>query len=659
MHFGPHTAGELPPPKGEKNHASVDPPGLEGAGGLLLLAAANETGLLSQMETALASCPASRSPSLLSCSPRCRRQLLLTLLFLNGSGLHRTRDLRGYTGDALGLLTGRSRAYGYFHTERFLSQLARADGAEALTTALGLWTARLWEVGAQDAEEETSPCFYIDGHRKPVYADCLVPRGLIGRSGKILGCRALVLLHDEQGHPRLATTSRGDQHLTVGLPQVLARYEQAGGKTAHARIIVDREGMAAAFLRDLAEAGHTVVTLLRTDQYAGLESFTNVGTFVPLTSDQHGQVTREVAPACFALPLPDQAGQFLPLRVALIRDLRRQVPCSQQEEEAEHDGRVPAWWHDNWQAEPTPAKPSSAKLIPIVTTAESIDAVELAQAYIRRWPLQENVIRDYLLPLALDINHGYGKTAIINSEVSKKRTTLEKRLSNIKHWAPAARERSSRASLRYTRLWKETKAKGEERYRVLDAQLQQLQAQGVTPGQWKAERDRLQAVAASEMQALWQRVAQVLDKSNKEHAKWERYCREQGDLLRALEDLAAEARTMYELDHRKDQIMTVCKLALANLAMWTRDQCFPASYAHATWARLAPFFHLPGVVTCSQGTVSVQLRPFHDRQYNRDLSLLCQRVNEKQLHLPDGRLLLFSVKEIARPILHQQHRLNA
>ena len=33
--------------------------------------------------------------------------------------------------------------------------------------------------------------------------------------------------------------------------------------------------------------------------------------------------------------------------------------------------------------------------------------------------------------------------------------------------------------------------------------------------------------------------------------------------------------------------------------------------------------------------VSVQLRPFNDRQYTRDLSLLCQRVNEKQLHLPD------------------------
>src|SRR6266480_7156593 len=92
----------------------------------------------------------------------------------------------------------------------------------------------------------------------------------------------------------------------------------------------------------------------------------------------------------------------------------------------------------------------------------------------------------HLLPLGLDTNHGYGKTPVPNSEVSKKRAALEKRLSDIKQWAPAARERSSKASLRYTRLRKETKAKGEERYRALDEQLQKLQAQGVSPSQWKA-----------------------------------------------------------------------------------------------------------------------------------------------------------------------------
>ncbi len=231
-----------------------------------------------------------------------------------------------------------------------------------------------------------SSLFYIDGHRKPVYADSLIPRGLVGRTGKILGGRALALLHDEQGHPRLATTSRGDQHLTAGLPQVLARYEQSGGKTAQARIIVDREGMSAPFLRDLAEAGHTVVTLLKTNQYEGLTSFTDVGEFIPLTHDRKGQVVREVAPACFALPLSDQKDQILSLQVALIRDLRRQVLCAPPEEDPNEDPGLPPWWQENWQAKATKAEPTTAKLIPIVTTAPHIDAVEVAQTYIRRWP---------------------------------------------------------------------------------------------------------------------------------------------------------------------------------------------------------------------------------------------------------------------------------
>jgi hypothetical protein len=212
--------------------------------------------------------------------------LLLTLLFLNAVGLRRTRDLRGYTDQALGLLTGRRRAYGYWHTERFLTHLANTGGAEELTNALGKWTATLW----QSAGEHGEACrIYIDGHRKPVYADKLIPRGLIGCSGKILGCRALVLLHDEQGHPRLALTHRGDQHLTMGLPPILARYQDCEEEAPSVRVIVDREGMAAPFLRDLKALGQTVVTVLHTDQYDRLESFTEVGMFVPASAGSAGE----------------------------------------------------------------------------------------------------------------------------------------------------------------------------------------------------------------------------------------------------------------------------------------------------------------------------------------------------------------------------------
>jgi hypothetical protein len=118
---------------------------------------------------------------------------------------------------------------------------------------------------------------------------------------------------------------------------------------------------------------------------------------------------------------------------------------------------------------------------------------------------------------------------------------------------------------------------------------------------------------------------------------------EQREVLRALEELKAQEKTMYELDHRKDQIMTVCKVALANLAMWGRDRYFPPSYAQATWKRLLPFFQLPGTITQDCAMVQVELRPFNDRALNRDLAMLCERVNQASPRLPDGRQLLFTM----------------
>ncbi len=122
----------------------------------------------------------------------------------------------------------------------------------------------------------------------------------------------------------------------------------------------------------------------------------------------------------------------------------------------------------------------------------------------------------------------------------------------------------------------------------------------MTEGTYRVERKKLKAEADAELEPLWQRVYRVQEKSHRESSKHERYCREQRDLLRALEDLAASERAMHELDNRKDQIMTICKVALANLVMWVRDRFFPATYAHATWQHLLPFFRLEG--SCAVGS---------------------------------------------------------
>ncbi len=455
-----------------------------------------------------------------------------------------------------------------------------------------------------------------------------------------------MLLHDDQGHPLLATTHRGDLHLTNGMPQVLTCYEQATEALHLASLVVDREAMAAAFLAQLSTQGRTMTTILKTNHYSGLDSFTNVGPFVPLTVDRHGTVLREVAPAQFLLARPDRDDEPLQLTVALIRDLRRTVSCLPSEEDlprawwADIRHEEVAWWQAGWQPTPAPATPTEPKLIPIVTTTPCADALELARAYIHRWPAQENVIRDWLIPLGLDCNHGYAKAPVVNSEVSKKREALEKRLSNVQRFGEAARIKAHRASILSTRLRKEAKEHGERLYRGLNERLQALEAQGVTEGRYWVERRKQKADVDAELETYRQRVYRVEAKTDQESNKHERYCREQRELLRTLEALTAHERVMYELDNRKDHIMTVCKLALANLAMWVRDHFFPATYAHATWHRLLPFFQLPGRVQWGSDVVQVEVRPFNNRQLTRDLLAVCQRVNELRPRLPDGRALI-------------------
>jgi hypothetical protein len=238
------------------------------------LAAALETGLVKVINEAIASAEGQTPvPRLANSYNSTRQQLTLTLLFMNAFGVRRPWDLRFYSGDGLALLSGRKLAYGYAHTERFLAQIAQVGAAECLTDSLAIWTSQLWPAQV--------PMYYVDGHKKPVYSDSLLPRGLVGRLDKVLGCRALTLLMDAEGHPLLVLTARGDQHLTTGLPVVVDRYEQAQGQGALAQIIVDREGMSGTLLKELS-ADRTVITLLRSDQYQGLDSFSQIGEFVPL-----------------------------------------------------------------------------------------------------------------------------------------------------------------------------------------------------------------------------------------------------------------------------------------------------------------------------------------------------------------------------------------
>jgi hypothetical protein len=361
-----------------------------------------------------------------------------------------------------------------------------------------------------------------------------------------------------------------------------------------------------------------------------------------------------VAPARIALSREDHPNDPLCFQVALIRNLRRTVPVRPDPEEVRYPSRWDSdlpleertWWREGWQATAAPAKATTAKLIPIVTTAQTpaIDAVELARTYIHRWPAQENVIKDYLLPLGLDTNHGFVKVAVENSEVAKQRTRLEKRLARLKQWAQSAGKRQAHASRRRERLRTTYKTRNRELYQELTAYQFTLEEQNLPDYLFRQKLKERKAEIDVELEPLRIKEWQAYEQCNAEFRKQEHYCKEQREVLRALENVKGQERSMYELDNRKDQVMSVCKVAAANLAMWVRDRYFPASYAQATWKRLLPFFQLPGTITHHAQTVQVELHPFNDRALNRDLAMLCERVNQASPHLPDGRRLSFTMR---------------
>jgi|GEM_PF-299029 len=673
----------------------------EGAGSLLLLAAAQQTGLFTTLEQSLTSAlhsnshPTLKQQRLRHSREATRHRLLATLLFLPVAELKRPWDLRSYTGQLLAGLSERGeKAYSYRQVERFLAEAAQLGCDRPLSNGLANWTTGLWHADYLTKEAVASPTseqlrvFYVDGHHKPVYSDKLVPRGLVGKFGKILGCRGLTSLHDSEGHPLLITTARGDHHLTLGLPQIVQQYEEALFPVENARasgtklllvkeVVADREIMSASFLAEQVGQGRTVTTLLDTNQYKGLASFQEVGIFVPLAYDRQGQVVREVAPAKFELTLPKSAGKgkTVTLSVALIRDHRRQLEVerprlkiNQIEKLTNTPGKAlplaylekaiatakGAWWSDEegWEAAPAPAPLSEAKLIPLVTTGLPTDPVALVELYQRRWPCQENVFKDWLLPVGLDTNHGYAKQVVGNSEVKNKQVKLEEQLGRLKERTEKTRVRMREASDLSSSYLKKARSQGEELQQASIHLQLELEKQKLSKREFNEQMAQQLAplkVKYTRLETLYSHKHRL---NNAEYRKLAAYCAKQSELLRDLEELKQREREMVELDDRKDQLMSVLKVALVNLVMWVRDRYFSAQYRHATWRHLLPFFKLGGRVSNQADRVEVELVGFNDRRMNRELAALCAALGKEELQLPNGQYLSFSLRDnpLATPL---------
>ncbi len=159
---------------------------------------------------------------------------------------------------------------------------------------------------------------------------------------------------------------------------------------------------------------------------------------------------------------------------------------------------------------------------------------------------RQNVIKDYLLPLGLDTNHGFAKIAVENSEVAKRRTHLEQRLARLKQWAQSAGKREAQASRRRERLRTAYNRRSKELYQQLWEYQLTLEEQDLAEYMFRRKIKERKAEIDAELEPLRVKEWHAYEQCNNDFRKRERYCKEQREVLRALEDLKEQERSMYE-----------------------------------------------------------------------------------------------------------------
>jgi hypothetical protein len=546
-----------------------------------------------------------------------RHRHLLTQIMMPLVGRFKCHTLNSYSGTALGLLTGRGRPYSADEMAHFLLSEVQVGWAEAVTADVARWAIQLWGRDEGPAPPEAD-YVYWDWHVKAVYSAYHLPRTKHGTRDRIVGARKQLMLHDQAGHLLLLRTYRGDTHLIEGMIDGTAYYEGLMESRRLSHQIFDREGLSVVYCKELlaAEDERDFITCLKANQYDGLSSFELGGSFAPYRSNKKGQVVQEIAEAQFALKDRRKGQEALPLRAILLRR-----PAEHEEEEKEE--RLFAMITPNWE------RPAS----------------EIADLYRARQTKQENAIRDWWLPLGGDVNIGYDKQPIENSELAAQQAELAMRLARLERYIPACQQRLGRVQRRHQRHTERYQTEWETARQTIYEGIAQRETAGLAAldiYHWaQAEEARFQEW----LTPLLRSIEETVEKIAQEQEKQSRYLTEQKEKQQTLTKISRqmEDQPMYELDDRKDQLVSALRVCLVNVLQLLRDTVFPPSYAQATYETLKPFVQMGGFVIEDPEHIQIFLDGFWQSAKQRELTEVVARCNAQRFTAPDGRLLKFDI----------------
>ena len=502
-------------------------------------------------------------------------------------GRRRPYHLKSYNASDLLALTGQSYAFATLDDHLREATTLRLSGA--MGDALARQYYRAWYQTNTSPQESLEPyVFYLDAHEKPVFSKKPIPLGMI--KGQPRTCLRQVFLHGRMGHTLYCQTYPGDFKLSKVAKEVLSNFEKALGHKAVYVVVIDREGMSLPLFTELADIGVYIVTLLKSNQYKGEEDFLDLSQPKDLVDERTKETTHTVAQGYLH---PDKVNGVDKgrIRCAVSTDLDKD------------------------------------RLVVFATTVPEEVAPEIlciARWYLSRWNAQENVFRYLVEFVELDTNFGMSKkTEVVNRKVERKLEELD--------------SRSSAQQKMLSNKHKQLIEVQEKMKRVQERQATEMA---------KLEGKRLQARGTGARQEKQQRYSQRLANYSIKEAELLRKIDKHQQIIATLESKRAcvdEEAPLYEIDTEKDQIMTHLKVALANSALYARENYFGEKYLRALPQTLhRVFFSQAGYVEESAKEINIILDAYRDPVLQADVLTACDALNQRQIRTFDGKLIRIS-----------------
>ncbi len=519
---------------------------------------------------------------ILSSSAEVIRRKIETLLYMPVFGMERIWHFRTvYPRKGLGLLAGSSAPYKYHTMDNFLRELPLLDIDQRLSKALARLYVEAFHISFRTRDSRT---FYIDCFRKVVWTKKNIPKGMHATRNQILKCMDIYFIHDSQGRPLLPLTRPGDSHLTTALFPLIEALEEAIDKKVVDFAIFDREGLAVAVFKEFQKRNKHFVTVLRENQYRGLDDFE-----IPKGSrwktykkdPATGKVVEQILD-CNKSLVDSKSGKTYRARAILVREVGSE---------------------------------GFAVIVTNISRRTEPDAGKIVSKYKDRWDKQENSFKQMKPSLYLDKNHG---TKTIEQSSNR---VVERRVEKL--------EKKIQAQKKKIESTENKIHKTQEKLEQLEKRIAAESAKAKNTDQYEKKiirREKLKATLPNY------------------HEKLVGY---QSKLKQLTGKLKSTDRTqvLYEIDSRKDHIMTNLETALNNADIFVKEQYLPEEYSRSDFRTIRDIlYRQQGTYVETKDEVKVILDHYEQEPEHQMLAArAAEKINDARLRTSSGKRLILQI----------------